>query len=430
MIRVLIITAALLPLMLTAASTQDDYPLRDAVESTARGGLPNFFAKLEAGEDVKIGYLGGSITAQPGWRPLTLGWFREQYPDATINEINAAIGGTGSGLGVFRLQHDVLQHNPDLLFVEFAVNDGGAAPASIHRSMEGIIRQTWRADPTTDICYVYTLTKNMLGDLQGGKYPRAASAMEELADHYQIPSIHMGLEVAKLEQQGTVIFAAPKPQTDEEKAALEGKILFSTDGVHPHTDTGHPLYLAAVERSMSTFEGAGEVGDHELIEPLVADNMENAKLVALDRATMSDGWVKLDPADGLGKRFGNRMPALWQATEPGESITFRFKGTQAGVYDLLGPDCGQLTVTLDDGEPKTVRRIDAYCTYHRLANLTAGAGLDGAVHTVTISVSPDALDKREILFERNRPDFDKNPAKYEGASWYAGAIMLIGDLVE
>ena len=68
----------------------------------------------------------------------------------------------------------------------------------------------------------------------------------------------------------------------------------------------------------------------------------------------------------------------------------------------------------------------AYLTSH----FGESGGLDGAVHTVTISVSPDALDKREILFERNRPDFDKNPAKYEGASWYAGAIMLIGDLVE
>ena len=225
-------------------------------------------------------------------------------------------------------------------------------------------------------------------------------------------------------------FAAPKPTTDDERAALEGKILFSTDGVHPHTDTGHPLYLDAVVRSMARFGGVGEPSDHGLVAPLVADNMENAKLVPLDQARMSEGWTKLDPADGLGKRFGHRMPAVWRATEPGESITFRFKGTQAGVYDLLGPDCGQLTVTLDDGEPRTVRRIDPYCTYHRLASLTAGSGLEDVVHTVIIAVSPEVPDKREILFEHNRPDFDKNPAKYEGTTWYAGALMLIGYLVD
>nr|WP_236649356.1 SGNH/GDSL hydrolase family protein [Rhodopirellula sp. SM50] len=91
---------------------------------------------------------------------------------------------------MFRLQRDALQHQPDLLFVEFAVNDGGAAPERIHQSMEGIVRQTWASNPKTDICFVYTLTQAMLPDLQSGKMPRAASAMEDLADHYAIPSIH------------------------------------------------------------------------------------------------------------------------------------------------------------------------------------------------------------------------------------------------
>ncbi len=171
--------------------------LRDAVEFTPRQGLPNFFAKLAAGGDVRVAYLGGSITAQPGWRPKTLTWFQQQYPKAKVSEINAAIGGTGSMLGVFRLQHDVLQHKPDLLFVEFAVNDSGTPPPSILQTMEGIVRQTWLANPRTDICFVYTLTQQMLGDLQGGKFPRAASTMEQVADHYGIPSIHMGVEVAQ-----------------------------------------------------------------------------------------------------------------------------------------------------------------------------------------------------------------------------------------
>ena len=114
------------------------------VECSPRGGLPNVLAKLERGEAVRIAYLGSSITAQDGWRPKTLKWFQEQYPKAQVSEINAAIGGTGSDLGVFRLRQDVLAHQPDLLFVEFAVNDGGAPPEQIYRCMEGIVRQTWR----------------------------------------------------------------------------------------------------------------------------------------------------------------------------------------------------------------------------------------------------------------------------------------------
>jgi len=73
------------------------------VEFQPRGGLPNVLAKLHAGGDVRVAYLGGSITAQPGWRPKTLKWFQEQFPAAHVSEINAAIGGTGSDLGVFRV---------------------------------------------------------------------------------------------------------------------------------------------------------------------------------------------------------------------------------------------------------------------------------------------------------------------------------------
>lgn len=186
----LIITPLVISLILIAAPAFSDDALRDAVECNSRNGLPNFLAKVAAGDEVKVAYLGGSITAAPGWRVQSLEWLQERYPNAKFAEIHAAIGGTGSDLGVFRLERDVLRHKPDLLFVEFAVNDGGAPPERIHKAMEGIVRQTWAADPNTDICYVYTLTEKMLPDLQSGKMPRAASAMEQLADHYRIPSIH------------------------------------------------------------------------------------------------------------------------------------------------------------------------------------------------------------------------------------------------
>lgn len=409
----------------------DPYPLVDAVECTPRGGLPNVFAKLRAGKAVKIAYLGGSITAQAGWRPKTLAWFREQCPDGTVDEIHAAIGGTGSDLGVFRLNHDALRHKPDLLFVEFAVNDGGAAPERIHRSMEGIVRQTWQADPTTDICYVYTLTQGMLKDLQGGKFPRAASAMEALADHYGIPSIHMGLEVARLEEQGKVVFKAPKPKTDEEKAALEGKILFSGDGVHPYTDSGHQLYLEAVVRSMGLIKSAGKPGPHPVGTPFVAGNWEQAKLVPFSKALRSSGWQQLDQkTHDLAKRFANRMPEMWKANTAGETVTFRFRGTHVGFYDLLGPDCGQVTVTVDDGTPSVKRRFDGYCSYHRLSKLTVADGLPDGVHTVKVEIHPEQPDKASILHKHRLPEFEKDPAKYDDTAWYVGALMLIGDLVE
>ena len=61
----------------------------------ARDGLGNVLAKLERGEEVRIAYLGGSITAARGWRVTSREWFAQRFPKATVSEIHAAIGGTG-----------------------------------------------------------------------------------------------------------------------------------------------------------------------------------------------------------------------------------------------------------------------------------------------------------------------------------------------
>jgi len=416
-------------LSLTCVVCGQDYPLRDAQEFRVRDGLANFFGKLQSGKQVRIAYLGGSITAQAGWRPKTLKWFQQQYPNATISEINAAIGGTGSDLGVFRLEHDVLRHKPDLLFVEFAVNDGGAPPHRIQQAMEGIVHQTYAADAETDICFVYTIVAGWTKTLRDGKFPRAASAMEAVADYYGIPSIHMGLEVAKMEGEGKLIFTAAKPKTDAEKAAVGNKILFSPDGVHPYTDTGHELYLQAVVRAMEAIRKVGKPKPHFIGEPLVADNWQAAKMVTLDKANLSSGWRKLDPSENrLAKQFGSQMPDLYFTNQPGESITIRFKGTDLKIYDLLGPDCGQVLVKVDDKEGRIVPRFDAYCTYHRLATLTVAENLPEVVHRVNLQLSPDQPDKAKILAKRNQKIDD--PGRYDDTAWYVGGILLIGEIVE
>src|SRR6185369_8349535 len=118
------------------------------------------------------------------------------WPNAKFAEINAAIGGTGSDLGVFRLGQDVLDKKPDLLFVEFAVNDGGAPPDQIRRCMEGIVRQTGRTLRDCDVCFVYTLTESLAKPMLEGTFPRAAATMEQIAARYGIHSLHLAVAVA------------------------------------------------------------------------------------------------------------------------------------------------------------------------------------------------------------------------------------------
>lgn len=411
----------------TPAAAAEDYPLREAVECHPRSGLPNFLAKVEAGEAVKIAYLGGSITAAPGWRVQSREWLQSQYPDAKIEGIDATIGGTGSDLGVFRLQNDALRHDPDLLFVEFAVNDGGASPEQIHKAMEGIVRQTWRADPTIDICFVYTVSLPMMPEVRAGRMQRSASAMEELADHYKIPSIHFGVQIAVLEASGDLVFKAPKP----EDAANAKPLVFSSDGVHPHVETGHRLYTEAIARSWPAIRAANaQAGNHSLSKPLRADNWEAAKQVAITPSMLKGEWEKLPEDHTLAKRFARNMPILYQAKQAGSALEFQFRGTTASVFDLLGPDGGKLTIQVDNGEPVGRNCIDGYCTYHRMAKTAIATEIDDAIHHVRITLTDEKLDKRDILFEENRADFDAHPEKYADHTWYAGSLLIIGELVD
>ena len=241
------------------------------MELRARDGLPNFFAKAKAGGKLTVAYFGGSITAANGWRPQTTAWLRQRYPKAKFTEVDAAIGGTGSDLGVFRLGHDVLDHHPDLVFVEFAVNDGGAPPEQIYRCMEGIVRQIRRADPATDICFVYTMHDGMLKDLAAGRLPRSASAMEYIADHYGIPSIHLAQEPARRINAGEWVFTAPKPEVPADPAkGIPARTAFAPDSCHPFAETGHKLYTEAIARSFEAMESLGQAGPRSLPEAVHA----------------------------------------------------------------------------------------------------------------------------------------------------------------
>jgi len=309
------------------------------------------------------------------------------------------------------------------------VNDGGADPQQIFRCMEGIVRQTWRVLPQCDIAFVYTITEQLAPPMLEGKFPRAASAMEKVADHYGIPTIHMCMEVARLAKAGKLVWKAPLPKTPEEKSKLGDQFVFAPDSVHPHVETGHELYLQAVARSLPVIREASKAtGPHKLGAPLIASNYEHAKLLPITAATLSKDFALLDAkTDAFGKRWANRMTSLHKGSQPGAPLSFKFKGTRAAIYDIIGPDCGQVIVIVDDQPSRTVPRFDGYCTYHRLATLGLGTELPDTVHTVKIEVHPQQPDKAKILATRNNT-MDK-PERFDGTAFYPGAILLVGELV-
>ena len=376
-----------------------NYDATVAEELRVRDGLPNFFAKLEAGGPVRIAYLGGSITAANGWRPKTLAWFKEHFPKAEVIEINAAISGTGSDYGACRIAGDVLAKNPDLVFMEHRVNGGGGFEA---KSVEGIVRQIWKKDPRTDICLIYTIQQPMLKDLQAGKTPRFGMIMETVANAYGIPSIDLGVEIAKREQAGSLIFKANAP--------VPGKLVFSTDGTHPG-DAGHEIYRDVIARSMLTMKPAEQAQDHHLAAPLESSCWETAGILAITNAGLSAGWAFVNPEKDAVYRddFGRTHAMLRggvKCAHAGETITVKWNGTTIGFSDI--PQGSEMTVevAIDHAPPLVIKRPQTeqrhkYARFFYLPEQTPGE------HTAVLRVKT-------------------LPA---GMSFYAGQVLVVGKVV-
>ncbi|MBX7259941.1 MAG: SGNH/GDSL hydrolase family protein, partial [Candidatus Hydrogenedentes bacterium] len=108
--------------------------------------LQRAFAKARRGEKVTVGVLGGSITqgamaSKPENRygDRIAQWWRDTFPQAQIEYVNAGIGATGSDIGAFRVGDHLLTKKPDFVVVEYAVNDLNA-PA-FAETLEGVVRQ-------------------------------------------------------------------------------------------------------------------------------------------------------------------------------------------------------------------------------------------------------------------------------------------------
>lgn len=398
----------------------------NAKERKARDGIPNVLDKLERGERVTVGYIGGSITKQRGWRPRTTLWLKSRFPDATITEVDAAISGTGADLGAARIDGDLLVHRPDLVFVEFVVNGAGL------RDVEGLVRKVWKADPYTDICFVYTLKSDWVASYAPGSTPSYSSslvAFETVAEHYGIPSIFFGYVLGELYTRGRL---APKA---DEPVDSSGKIAFTKDGVHP-LGTGDQLYAGAAARSILSMQRlSGRTAAHDLKAPLDPHNWEKA--TTRDAADFAVGLEQLDtdaddfgqalPYAGLKETIRQMYPRLVKMATPGDSMTVSFEGTVFGIADVGGPFSGRLGIVADGRAPVSVERFVKYNSYLRHQYFFLPE-MEHGRHTVTLTLLPGIADKREIV--QNKADYDRDPDAYKRGEVYIGKVIVVGNFVE
>ncbi|MBP1670143.1 MAG: hypothetical protein H6Q21_2509 [Bacteroidetes bacterium] len=312
---------------------------------TAR--IYNAMAKARRGEPVNIGVIGGSITMgslasteNKRWANIVTNWWRTKFPSSSVSLNNAGIGATGSDIGTFRVEKDILRKDPDFVVVEFAVNDSGEDSLYVREMMEGIVRQLLADTSKTGVML-------LLLKMENGETAQADHKV--VGDYYKIPWV----------SQADLI----GPAIAEDGLTLSQVYGDTPNGVHPN-DIGMQ-YIAdfIMERLDSIYAHLPADEDLPAIsmalpEPLVSDvytttyTYTAASIIPLSNS----GWIP--------------SATLWSSDTPGAELVFRLDGNAIAVkYDKVFTDNrGRAEVWVDDG-PHTV--IDAFFTEtFRMGNIT------------------------------------------------------------
>ncbi len=155
------------PPALTSAQ-YDAMIARSLVSSGNNFRLKAAIAKARGGSDVNIAYIGGSITEGAGasvngncYASMSAASFRTLFTHGTL--INAGMSGTPSTLGMIRYKRDVVDRlggqNPDIVFIEFAVNDYGEPTNGA--AYESMVRDILSAPNSPAVVLVFAVFPTM-----------------------------------------------------------------------------------------------------------------------------------------------------------------------------------------------------------------------------------------------------------------------------
>jgi lysophospholipase L1-like esterase len=288
--------------------------------------LQHLCARARRGEPLTVGVIGGSITqgaaaTKPEFRygDRVASWWREHFPGAQVQFVNAGIGATGSDYGALRARRDLLSHQPDFVIIEYAVNDANTRAAA--ETLEGLLRQILEQKNQPAVMLLFMMNQ------QG---QNAQEWFTQVGAHYHLPM------VSYRDALWPEIEAHRMPWSD-----------ISPDAVHPN-DRGHAYaarFVTSLLESQLTNPPSKEglAGLPLMPQPWSSDLYEQTSLMEADalKPTSNKGW-SYDAKD-----------RCWTSDQPGSIIEFEVIGKAILTmhYVVRGP-MGRARVTVDGGMPQ------------------------------------------------------------------------------
>ena len=231
------------------------------------------FKALEAGESRTVIVYGTSVSIRGEWANAVERYFNRLYPDQ-VAFFNTARSGMHSNWGVENLKERVLDKNPDLVFLEFAINDAatkhGISTEQCRLNLDTMVNALKAQNPNVEIVLQ---TMNPAWDSPKSAPKKYASDRSHLADYYTVYRDYAqenGLPLVDNYPVWKKIF-------DEEPERYQQLV---PDGIHPDSEpsleVAWPTVKALLDRGR-VFADAGAVvpvWPEELMPGAVADAAE------------------------------------------------------------------------------------------------------------------------------------------------------------
>lgn len=337
----------------------------------AAPSFADFDSRAKAGEALNVVFFGASLTwganaADPNltsYRALMGQRLTAAYPQAHFTFWDGAIGGTGSQLGVFRLDRDCLRHKPDLVFLDFSANDDiySDSPAAL-ASYESLARRIILDGKAPVVQVIFPFEWNMKDPLD---------FMKRRTAHLKI-------------SQGYHTVVGDAIALGQERIAgkkITAKEIWPADGVHP-CEAGYSLFADA---AMAAFQKG--VQDKVVCSApdtmLYADTyMKNARVRISSLGELPAGWKVGRP--NLTSAYYDMLMSRWlddetiasnrgelaagadrkaPATQEVGRLSVRFSGSLVRLFGESTPKSGKYHVYIDgqlvarpDAKPKDTNK--------------------------------------------------------------------------
>ncbi len=303
----------------------DDRYFRGLKASGNNARHKEFLAKLKSGAPLVYGAIGGSITEGAAASDASLRYverfasFLRDYSDnKNLKVVNAGIGASNSLFGTFRIGKDLLSHKPDIITIEYAVND--STNPDTEAAYESLVRKCLTELPETPLILIFTMNST------GVNFQDIHS---KVGAHYNLPMLSYKDAIYPDVSAGIIKWQEISPDT-----------------VHPN-DLGHGIISVMLSKFIKDTDKA-PADKQEAVPALM-----NSKAASYAKARIIDASA-MEMISQSGWKQGPHKGGYtgWQTESPDASLELSFEGSYVsiGVKQYSG-DYGRAEVSLDNGNP-------------------------------------------------------------------------------